>query len=106
MSLYYYYHSKLYKNFRTGLTFAQVEDILYRDFKIVAERFNTYKFITRHTILGRWREIKLTMFNNTYTTDYFNNVTEIEMEQYLNLTRKETNQVCKPDNYNNSEFIF
>lgn len=50
-----------YNSFRTGLTFKDVRQIL----QIEARnkyRNGEYMFVTRHTVLGRWREIKLKMF--------------------------------------------
>jgi hypothetical protein len=52
---------KEYNKFRTGLTFKQVRLLL----KYEADRKyrnGEYMFITRHTVLGRWKEIKMKMF--------------------------------------------
>jgi len=51
-----------YEDFRTGLTFKDVRNILKREVKRKYE-IGEYMFVTRHTVLGRWREIKLAMFN-------------------------------------------
>lgn len=50
-----------YDQFRTGLTFRDVYIILDRERKALRQR-GAYMFITRHTVLGRWREIKLRMY--------------------------------------------
>jgi hypothetical protein len=53
----------IYKEFRTGLSFKDIR----KDLKVEQERkyrdYNEYMFVTRHTVLGRWREIKLKMFS-------------------------------------------
>ena len=52
---------KEYNKFRTNLTFKEVRFFL----QLEANRKylqGEYMFITRHTVLGRWREIKLKMF--------------------------------------------
>ena len=56
------YLSRRYNNFRTGLTFKQVSQILYRIQRALSEK-GEYMFITRHTVLGRWMEIKKDMFS-------------------------------------------
>jgi len=50
-----------YKNFRTGLTFMDVRRALKLEAKKKYER-GQYMFITRATVLGRWHEIKLKMY--------------------------------------------
>lgn len=50
-----------YNNFRTGLTFTDIRRDLKREAKKKYER-GQYMFITRATVLGRWREIKLKMY--------------------------------------------
>ena len=52
---------KEYNKFRTNLTFKDVRFILYIESKRKYEQ-GIYMFITRHTVLGRWREIKLKMY--------------------------------------------
>ena len=46
-----------YENFRTGLSFVEVWEMLKIE-KMEGKRSQ----ITRHTVLGRWHEIKLRMF--------------------------------------------
>ena len=55
----------LYKKFSTGLSFTEVRNILAREQKLKRENFE-YMFVTRSTVLGRWRELKLKMFNAVY----------------------------------------
>jgi hypothetical protein len=82
--LYHIYFQKLYEKFRTGLTFKDVSKILYREQQRLREQ-NYYMFITRHTILGRWREIKLDMFK-----PYREHIpSRKEMLDYLNNVKKE-----------------
>ena len=50
-----------YNKFRTYLTFKDVRFILSLEAKRKYEN-GEYMFITRHTVLGRWREIKMKMF--------------------------------------------
>ena len=103
------YKRKLYKNFRTGFTFAQIEDILYVEFKQLSEKTNEYKWITRHTILGRWRQIKLHMFKSTYDDFYFATISLDEMYNYLKLTQKEIKalNICDTKiTHSNNDFIF
>ncbi len=51
-----------YDTFRTGLTFNDIRQILKFEQRRKYEK-GEYMFITRHTVLGRWREIKLRMYN-------------------------------------------
>ncbi|MEW6508398.1 MAG: hypothetical protein AB1432_11690 [Bacteroidota bacterium] len=51
-----------YRDFKTGLTFKEVYSMLKIEQTKKYER-GVYMFITRHTILGRWHEIKLTMYS-------------------------------------------
>jgi len=55
-----------YNKFRTNLTFKEVRFILSCEAKKKYEN-NDYMFITRHTVLGRWREIKMKMFTGIGT---------------------------------------
>jgi hypothetical protein len=52
-----------YSEFRTGYTFKEIRHILKREAKRKYEK-GEYMFITRHTVLGRWRELKLEMWNH------------------------------------------
>jgi hypothetical protein len=52
-----------YEDFRTELVFKDVYTILKLEQKKKYE-FGEYMFITRHTVLGRWREIKLKMYRD------------------------------------------
>lgn len=50
-----------YDEFRTGLTFADVRALL----KVEQDRAyaeGRYMWVSRSTVLGRWREIKLNMW--------------------------------------------
>ena len=51
-----------YDEFRTGLTFACVFQILKRE-ALVKWEAGERMFITRHTVLGRWRQIKLESYD-------------------------------------------
>jgi len=59
-----------YKDFRTGLTFRDVRRMLsdenYRNYLE-----GVYRFITRHTVLGRWHQIKEKMYKEYI--EYINN---------------------------------
>lgn len=46
-----------YQQFRTGLTFAEVWQTLKAECDA-----GTRRHVTRHTVLGRWHQIKLAMF--------------------------------------------
>ena len=50
-----------YNEFRTGLTFRDVSQMLHLE---ADRKYNQgeYMFITRHTVLGRWHEIKMKMW--------------------------------------------
>lgn len=50
-----------YEKFKTGLTFRDIRLMLAREQKKKRENFE-YMFVTRRTVLGRFREIKLEMF--------------------------------------------
>lgn len=50
-----------YNTFRTGLRFKDVAQMLSLEQKRKREK-GEYMFITRHTILGRWRELKQKMY--------------------------------------------
>jgi hypothetical protein len=53
------WRSKDYKDFKTGLDFVQVWEILKNE-----QLHEKRKHVTRHTILGKWHEIKLRMWND------------------------------------------
>lgn len=50
-----------YENFRTGLTFRDVRGILDMEKRRKYDN-GEYMWITRHTVLGKWHEIKLRMY--------------------------------------------
>ncbi len=52
-----------YDEFRTGMTFQDVRDILTVESWRVHRTTGNYMFVTRHTVLGKWREIKLAMYD-------------------------------------------
>ena len=52
----------IYRDFRTGLTFKGVRRMLKEESKR-KQNNNERMWVTRHTVLGRMREIKLMMFN-------------------------------------------
>jgi hypothetical protein len=82
--LYRIYLSKQYDKFKTGLTFTEVCNILYRRHKEL-RKGGEYMFITRHTVLGRWREMKLEMFSIYYDEPAVNRQ---EMLDFLNKVKK------------------
>jgi hypothetical protein len=47
-----------YKDFRTGLTFAEVRQMFWVD----SEDSRDWIYKRRNTVLGKWRSIKLEMF--------------------------------------------
>lgn len=49
-----------YDDFRTGLTFKQVRDQLY----VASEDSEDWVYKRRHTVLGRWRMLKLEMWED------------------------------------------
>lgn len=51
-----------YWNFRTGLTFRAVRLMLAVEARQTFAREGRRMYVTRRTVLGRWREIKLAMF--------------------------------------------
>lgn len=51
-----------YSEFRTGLTFKIVRNMLRIEAKNKYENKGEYMFITRHTVLGRWHQIKMEMY--------------------------------------------
>ncbi|GIU68260.1 MAG: hypothetical protein KatS3mg001_110 [Candidatus Pacearchaeota archaeon] len=61
-----------YSDFRTGLTFRAVYQELKIEQTIAYNREGRRMFITRHTVLGRWREIKKAMYRQ-YILSYYNN---------------------------------
>jgi len=50
-----------YDDLRTGLTFADVREMLYIEQMIVKNR-GEYMFVSRATVLGRWYQIKQEMW--------------------------------------------
>lgn len=47
-----------YGEFRTGLTFLDVRQCLH----VYSDNYKDWRHVTRHTVLGKWREIKLKMY--------------------------------------------
>ncbi len=60
-------HSKEYDQFRTGLSFIEIWEMLK-----IEQREGKRRHVTRHTILGKWHEIKLRMFADFEDSRYFN----------------------------------
>ncbi len=50
-----------YEDFRTGLTFADVRELLKYEQDQAYEN-GTYMFVSRSTVLGRWYQIKQQMY--------------------------------------------
>jgi hypothetical protein len=48
-----------YNEFRTGLTFTEVRRMLWLN----SEDNRNWKHVTRHTVLGKWHQIKLEMYH-------------------------------------------
>jgi len=59
-----------YDKFPTDLSFKDVYYILKGEADSKYERTQEYTFITKHTILGRWREIKLLMYSE-YLKEFY-----------------------------------
>lgn len=55
-----------YENFRTGFTFKDVRQMLQNEANMKYEN-GIYTYITRATVLGRWHEMKQTMYNDYLT---------------------------------------
>jgi len=59
-----------YQKFRTGLTFKDVRQMLWS----YSDDSKDWPQVTRHTVLGKWRELKLAMWedykqrSNSYET--------------------------------------
>lgn len=51
--------TKEYNTFRTGFTFRDIREMLWE----TSEDPKDWPHVTRHTVLGKWREIKLEMWN-------------------------------------------
>lgn len=51
-----------YEDFRTGLTFAAVAEMLRQEARVKFETTGERMFITRSTVLGRWHQIKRESF--------------------------------------------
>lgn len=47
-----------YKDFRTNLTFFDVRQMLWS----YSENYKDWKHVSRHTVLGKWHELKLKMY--------------------------------------------
>lgn len=54
------WRSDEYDNFRTNLTFAEVWEMLK-----IEQNEGKRRHITRHTVLGKWHEIKLNMWKDS-----------------------------------------
>lgn len=52
-----------YQEFRTGETFSTIAAALREEARMVFENEGRRMFITRHTILGRWHQIKATSYS-------------------------------------------
>lgn len=52
-----------YAGFRTGFTFKDIRDQLGHEATFKWEAKQQRMFITRHTVLGRWKQIKELMYN-------------------------------------------
>jgi hypothetical protein len=64
-----------YKDFKTGLTFKEVRQILQIEADSKYEK-GEYMFITRATVLGRWFQIKKQMYDM-----YLQNVAYFQMAE-------------------------
>lgn len=63
-----------YHKFRTGDTFATIRMQLAEEARHVLEREGRRMFVTRRTVLGRWRQIKLASYQGYVRS--FEDVTE------------------------------
>jgi len=68
-----------YERHRTGLKFKDVAHILGYEQQQKRDQ-GKYMFITRHTVLGRWHELKMTHFN---PQKYYNFLREIPHPQLI-----------------------
>lgn len=57
---------RAYNKFRTGLTFQDVRQM----FWVFDEDPRTWKNVTRHTVLGKWRELKMEMWAQHKPAEY------------------------------------
>ena len=71
-----------YADFRTGLTFKAVLHGLKAEARHVMEREGRRMFITRHTVLGRWHQIKKESY-----AGYLRSLVEEEWESRADSTR-------------------
>ena len=55
-----------YEDFKTGLTFADVRELLKYEQDTAYEQ-GTYMFVSRSTVLGRWYQIKQQMWEQYQT---------------------------------------
>jgi hypothetical protein len=65
MPAYVNWRTKEYRQFTTGLTYYEVWQVL-RQEKERGER----KHVTRHTVLGKWHEMKMAMYRSYFGDDY------------------------------------
>jgi hypothetical protein len=49
--------SKAYKDFKTGMDYYEVWSMLHGE-----QLAGTRRYVTRHTVLGKWHELKQSMF--------------------------------------------
>ena len=105
VSLHSLYRRVCYKRFLTGLTFKDVRLMLCREADKLRENENEYMFITRHTVLGRWHQIKQDMFR-TYHPEFFNNHISLPTKKEIIdiILRKEIPQYAEISD--ESDFIF
>ena len=52
-----------YQDFRSGLTFAEVREELSQEQRSVRDT-GCYMYVTRSTVLGRWRQHKLSAYEH------------------------------------------
>lgn len=52
-----------YRDFKTGMTFNEIRQMLKAEAKRKYQK-GQYMFITRHTVLGRWHQLKKELWKN------------------------------------------
>ena len=74
-----------YEDFRTGLTFDAVREILTHEQNVQREA-GQYMFVSRSTVLGRWCEMKRSMYSRylRHTEEHINEL-KTQREQHLKL---------------------
>ena len=85
------YRRVCYERFRTGLTFKKVRLMLCTEADKLRENENHYMFVTRATVLGRWYQIKQSMFRTEHTEFFEDHIPLPSRREMMNvILRKES----------------